>query len=174
MSCANQGPGSHSTVLKPGRIRVSAGILLYRKTDGQLEVLLAHPGGPHFAQKDRGHWTIPKGEPDGEEELHAVALREFTEETGMTVTGPYLELGWIQQKGGKIVHAWAAETSHAGRPKVTSNRFKMEWPPRSGRFQEFPEVDRAEFFQLAEAREKIKETQRPFLDRLEEKILAAP
>ena len=150
--------------------RVSAGILLYRRRAGALEVLLAHPGGPLFAKKDEGHWTIPKGEPAPGEALEAVAVREFAEEIGVAVHGERQPLGWIKQKGGKIVHGWAVETEQRSFPEIKSNSFSMEWPPRSGRFQEFPEVDRAEFFSLDDARKKIKETQRPFLDRLEKLV----
>jgi len=153
------------------RKRISAGILLYRINQGALEVLLAHPGGPLFTKKDEGHWTIPKGEPGENEELLAVAVREFFEEIGTEVEGPFLELGTIQQKGGKIVYAWAAETKKLLIPEVKSNSFRMEWPPFSGKLQDFPEVDRAEFFRLEKARAKIKETQRPFLDRLEKIVI---
>lgn len=151
-------------------MRVSAGILLFRRTSDGLEVLLAHPGGPFFEGRDRGHWTIPKGEPDPDEPLPDAASREFTEEIGLPLPdGARLDLGSITQKGGKVVHAWAVEgdldpgTAHS----VT---FEMEWPPRSGRQQSFPEIDRVEWFTPAEARRRIKDTQAPLIDRLEEAL----
>jgi len=147
--------------------RVSSGILLYRRPGGRLEVLLAHPGGPYFARKDEGHWTIPKGEVDPGEEFVSVGRREFEEETGQPVPeGPSRELGSIVQKGGKIVHAWAVEGDldpDAG----ASNTFEVEWPPGSGRRQSFPEIDRVAWFDAGEARRRIKATQIPFIDRLE-------
>ena len=137
---------------------------MYRRRNGRLEFFLAHPGGPFTRLKDEGHWTIPKGEPDTDEALLEVAKREFKEETGIEPHGPYIELGSIRQKGGKLVFAWAFEGDCDG--PVCSNTFKMEWPPKSGKQCDFPEVDRAEFFPLAEARKKIKETQFPLLERL--------
>jgi predicted NUDIX family NTP pyrophosphohydrolase len=147
----------------------SAGILLYRRTadTGTLEVLLAHPGGPWFATKDAGHWSIPKGEADGDELLMDVARREFSEETGHPVPGARpIELGSIVQKGGKIVHAWAVE-GDLDPDAAHSNLFETEWPPRSGRRATFPEIDRVAWFGPAEARAMIKPTQIPLLDRLE-------
>jgi predicted NUDIX family NTP pyrophosphohydrolase len=147
--------------------RVSSGILLYRRPGGRLQVLLAHPGGPYFARKDEGHWTIPKGEVDPGEDLISVGRREFEEETGQPVPeGPPRELGSIVQKGGKIVHGWAVEGDldpEAG----ASNTFEVEWPPGSGRRQTFPEIDRVAWFDADEARRRIKATQIPFIDRLE-------
>ena len=140
---------------------------MYRWTNGQLEVFLAHPGGPFFKSKDDGHWTIPKGEVDEGESLLTTARREFQEEVGIEPHGEFLPLGSIQQKGGKIVHAWAFEGDCAAEHQFRSNTFPMEWPPKSGRFVDVPEVDRAEFFPLDVARKKIKETQQPLLDRLE-------
>ena len=137
---------------------------MYRRRNGVLEFFIAHPGGPYSRKKDDGFWTIPKGEEDAGESLLEVALREFEEETGIKPKPPYIELGSIQQKGGKIVHAWAFEGDHEG--PIRSNNFSMEWPPRSGNFQEYPEVDRAQFFTLEAARVKIKETQFPLLERL--------
>jgi len=137
---------------------------MYRRRNGRLEFFLAHPGGPFARLKDEGHWTIPKGEPDPGEELLDVAQREFKEETGLAPHGPFIELGSIQQKGGKWVFAWAFEGECEG--PVCSNTFKIEWPPKSGTMCDFPEVDRAEFFSLEEARKKIKETQFPLLERL--------
>ena len=145
-------------------VRVSAGLVMYRRRHGQLEFFLAHPGGPFSKKKEDGYWTIPKGEPDGGEVLLEVAKREFKEETGLDPRGPYIELGSIQQKGGKWVHAWGFE-GDCDQP-ICSNTFQMEWPPKSGKMCEFPEMDRAEFFTLEDARRKIKETQFPLLERL--------
>lgn len=153
--------------------RIAAGLLMYRQCDGTLEVLLAHPGGPYFVKKDNGAWTVPKGEPDaGEEDLLATAKREFQEETGIEPAADrYLPLGSIKQKGGKVVHAWAME-GDCDPGECCSNLFQMEWPPKSGQLQEFPEMDRAEWFTLAAARLKIKASQVPLLERLEELVLA--
>ena len=140
---------------------------MYRLKNGEVEVLLAHPGGPFFKAKDDGHWTIPKGEIEPGEALLETACREFKEEVGLEPSGEFLPLGSIRQKGGKIVHAWAFEGDHADDFRVHGGLFEMEWPPHSGRIQSFPEIDRAEFFPLKAASEKIKETQRPLLDRLE-------
>jgi len=142
--------------------------LMYRIRNGALEVFLAHPGGPLFRNKDDGHWTIPKGEPPEDESLPAAAIREFEEETGIKPEGTFLELGSIRQKGGKIVHAWAFEGDYDDSRPVRSNTFEMEWPPRSGRIQSFPEVDRARFFALSEAKKKLKESQWPLVERLTE------
>jgi predicted NUDIX family NTP pyrophosphohydrolase len=148
----------------------SAGILLYRRSayDERLEVLLAHPGGPWFAAKDAGHWSIPKGEAHGDEGLLDVARREFAEETGHDVPStPPIELGSIVQKGGKRVHAWAVE-GDLDPERAHSNLFETEWPPRSGRRAQFPEIDRVAWFGPEEARRMIKSTQIPLLERLEE------
>jgi predicted NUDIX family NTP pyrophosphohydrolase len=143
----------------------SAGILLYRRTP-DLEVLLVHPGGPFWAKKDEGAWSIPKGEHDEGEDAQACALREFTEETGSAPSpGELDDLGAIKQKAGKVVQAWALEGDLDART-VRSNTFSMQWPPRSGRMQEFPEVDRAEWFDLDAARQRINPAQAAFLDRL--------
>ena len=153
------------------RPRRSAGLLLYRRSgaDG-IEVLLAHPGGPIWAKRDEGVWTVPKGEFHDGEEAWAVARREFEEETGHPPPdGEPIELGEIRQKGGKLVEAWALEgdldpaTAH-------SNTFPMEWPPRSGRWITIPEIDRVEWFAPDEARRRIKDTQIPFIDRLLEAV----
>jgi predicted NUDIX family NTP pyrophosphohydrolase len=146
----------------------SAGIVLYRRADGgPVEVLLAHPGGPWFAAKDAGHWSIPKGEADPDEALLDVARREFTEETGHAVPDlPPIELGSIVQKGGKKVHAWAVE-GDLDPALAHSNLFETEWPPKSGRRAQFPEIDRVAWFGPDEARRMIKPTQIPLLDRLE-------
>lgn len=139
---------------------------MYRVLGGQLQVFLAHPGGPLFARKDEGHWSIPKGELDGNEEPLAAALREFSEEVGFTPSGDFIPLGSITQKGGKVVQAWAFAGNWGESQKHECNTFKLEWPPHSGRIQEFTEIDRVGFFTIAEARRKLKESQHPFLDRL--------
>jgi predicted NUDIX family NTP pyrophosphohydrolase len=155
--------------------RIAAGLLMYRLRDRGLEVLLAHPGGPYFANKDAGAWTIPKGEPDPgedcdrEEGLLAIAIREFEEETGMMPHGVYVPLGSIKQKGGKVVHAWAFQ-GDCDPAACRSNLFTMEWPPKSGRQMEFPEMDRAEWFDLETARVKIKAGQGGLLDELKERL----
>jgi predicted NUDIX family NTP pyrophosphohydrolase len=147
--------------------RTSAGILLWRRREGRVEVLLGHPGGPYFAGKDNDHWTVLKGEVDPGEDLLAVARREFEEETGHPLPeGPTIELGEIRQKSGKRVLVWAVEGDLDTQTAV-SNSFEMEWPPRSRRIREFPEIDRVAWFDLGEARVKIKAAQAPFLDRIE-------
>ena len=149
--------------------RRSAGILLHRGGREGREVLLVHPGGPFWARRDDGAWSIPKGEYDDGEEPLAAALREFEEEVGSALdhVGELVELGEVRQRNRKLVTAWAAE-GDVDASAVRSNTFTMEWPPRSGRTQEFPEIDRAEWFTLARAREKLIEAQVAFLDRLEE------
>jgi predicted NUDIX family NTP pyrophosphohydrolase len=144
----------------------SAGLLMYRRCAHGPEVLLVHPGGPFYAKKDLGVWSVPKGEiEEGADEL-TTAIRELREETGIEATGPYLPLGEVRQKSGKTVVAWAFE-GDCDPAETRSNTFRLEWPPGSGRFQEFPEVDRAAFFDLAEARRRILPAQSPLLDRLE-------
>jgi predicted NUDIX family NTP pyrophosphohydrolase len=141
----------------------SAGILLYRRRGGSLEVFLAHPGGPFWAKKDLGAWTIPKGEIDeGEEPLEA-AKREFAEEIGVELEGEFRALEPIRQKGGKTVLAWAVE-GDCDPADVRSNLFSMEWPPRSGKQAEFPEIDRAQWFSLEEAARRILPSQLPLLE----------
>jgi predicted NUDIX family NTP pyrophosphohydrolase len=152
--------------------RLSAGLLMYRIREGAVEVLLAHPGGPFFRNKDEGAWSIPKGEPDAGEDLLATAQREFEEETGVKPHGPFMPLQPIQQKGGKIVHAWAF-AGDCDPAAVKSNTFTMEWPPRSGRLAEFPEMDRAEFFDLDTAVKKIKAGQEALIDELKKKFPVA-
>ena len=149
--------------------RKSAGLLLYRLRHGDLEVLLAHPGGPFFTRKDLGHWTIPKGEVEVGEELLETAIREFREEVGVVVdpASRFLELGSIRQRGGKVVHAWAVQGDYDSTQPIPTSTFEMEWPPHSGKQRKFPELDRLEFFALADARRKLKDTHLPFLDRLE-------
>jgi predicted NUDIX family NTP pyrophosphohydrolase len=144
----------------------SAGVLLYRRSGGAPEVLLVHPGGPFWARRDAGAWSIPKGEyEDGDDPL-AAALREFEEETGTALqAGELRDLGEVKQKAGKVVKAWAAE-GDLDADAVRSNTFTMEWPPRSGRTAEFPEIDRAGWFGVEEAREKLNPAQAEFLERL--------
>jgi predicted NUDIX family NTP pyrophosphohydrolase len=147
--------------------RTSAGLLLWRRRDGRLEVLLGHPGGPYFAKKDHGHWTVLKGEVERGEDLLAVARREFEEETGHPApAGTTVELGSIRQKSGKVVLAWGLQ-GDLDPATATSNTWQVEWPPRSGRMASFPEIDRVAWFDLSEARRRIKPAQAPFLDRLE-------
>ncbi len=146
----------------------SAGIALYRRTDSGLEVLLVHPGGPIWSRRDRGTWSIPKGEYEPGEDPLAAAKREFGEELGVApAEGRLDDLGEVRQKSGKLVQAWALE-GDLDSGAIRSNTFELEWPPRSGRIQQFPEVDRAQWFTLAEAREKINPAQVPLLERLEE------
>jgi predicted NUDIX family NTP pyrophosphohydrolase len=146
--------------------RRSAGILLYRRGgDGAVEILLAHPGGPIFAKRDEGVWSIPKGEIDPGEDPWDVARREFEEETGHPPPdGSAIELGEITQKGGKIVVAWALE-GDLDSAAAHSNTFPFQWPPRSGRYITIPEIDRVEWFAPNDARRKLKDTQHPFIDR---------
>jgi predicted NUDIX family NTP pyrophosphohydrolase len=148
--------------------RLSAGILLWRRRGDGIEVLLGHPGGPFFARKDAGVWSVLKGEPDaGEADLELLARREFEEETGhVPPEGPTIDLGEIRQSGRKVVRCWAIE-GDLDPADAASNTFEMEWPPRSGRMQEFPEIDRVAWFEPAAARTKINAAQVAFLDRLE-------
>ena len=144
----------------------SAGLLMFRGDGDGLRVLLVHPGGPFFANKDAGVWTLPKGMPDDGEDLLDCAKREFREETGFDPgPGPFLPLGEVKQKGGKVVHAWAFE-GDCDPEQVKSNTFSCQWPPRSGKWASFPEVDRAAFFTLDAAREKMNPAQAGFLDKL--------
>jgi predicted NUDIX family NTP pyrophosphohydrolase len=150
----------------------SAGILLYRHRGGEVEFLLVHPGGPFWAKKDAGAWSIPKGQIEDEEEPRACAIRELEEELGKAPEldpEQLIELGSIKQKAGKVVEAWAAEADFDP-AALASNSFEMEWPPRSGKQQEFPEVDRAEWFSPDAARAKILPAQAEFLDRLLERL----
>ena len=147
---------------------------MFRRSRGALELLLAHPGGPFFARKDAGAWTIPKGEAAPDEDLLTRARIEFEEEVGIAATSDcWIELGSIKQKGGKTVHAWAFESDLPEGFVVSSNDFEIEWPPRSGRRAKFPEVDQACFFDEATAREKLKATQLPLIDRLREHLASA-
>ncbi len=158
--------------------KISAGLILYRKHNGDIEVLLVHPGGPFWAKKDLGAWSIPKGEVDNPgDDLLLVAKREFEEEAGfasagfdkLTARGNFLPLGSITQKGGKIVQAWAFE-GDCDPQAIKSNTIFIEWPPRSGKQMEIPEVDRAEFFEINIAKTKINPGQIPFLENLEVEI----
>lgn len=150
-------------------MKKSAGILLYKRLSEGLQVLLVHPGGPFWAKRDDGAWSIPKGEYGSEEQALAAASREFTEELGCIPEGEPQALGEARQNSSKIVTAFALE-GEFDVGKLHSNRFEMEWPPRSGRIRSFPEVDRAGWFALPTARQKIVPGQRPFIDRLEEMI----
>ena len=143
----------------------SAGLLLYRQQPDGIGVLLVHPGGPFWRTKDDGAWSIPKGEFESSEVPLDAAKREFREETGLTIDGEFRPLGSAKQKGGKIVHAWAIE-SDCDAAAIRSNTFAIEWPPKSGRMQEFPEIDRAQWFSIDTARTKIHAGQAPFLIRL--------
>jgi predicted NUDIX family NTP pyrophosphohydrolase len=147
----------------------SAGLLMYRWRSGHIEVFLVHPGGPIWAKKDLGAWSIPKGEYIENEQPLEVAKREFKEETGFTAQGHFADLGAVKQSGGKVVYAWTVE-GDCDPDKLTSNTFQMEWPPRSGRRIEIPEVDRGEWFSINIAREQILKSQAPFLDRLLHKL----
>lgn len=144
----------------------SAGVLIYRRGDSGLEVLLAHPGGPYWRNRDVGAWQLPKGEIGPEERPEAAALREVQEELGVVLEGPLQPLGEVRQAGGKIVIAFAAEHDF-GADAIVSNLFSMEWPPRSGTWQSFPEVDAARWMTLEQARAAMLPSQLPFVDRLE-------
>jgi predicted NUDIX family NTP pyrophosphohydrolase len=146
--------------------KTSAGILLFRRRGDVVEVFLVHPGGPYWARKDNGAWSIPKGEVEVGEDLLRRAKLEFAEETGVTVEGSFAPLEPITQAGGEIVHAWAVE-GDLDAATIRSNTFSLEWPPGSGKVREFPEVDRARWFGLAAAREKIINGQRALLQQLE-------
>ena len=148
----------------------SAGILMYRRAGSNLEVLLVHPGGPYWRKKDEGAWSIPKGEMDEGEDAEVAARREFMEETGVALSGALDPLGEIRQRGGKLVIAFAVEGDVDVRT-IRSNTFEIEWPPKGGRMQSFPEIDRAEWFDLPAARTKILECQRPLLDKLARSVI---
>jgi predicted NUDIX family NTP pyrophosphohydrolase len=156
----------------PKRANVSAGLLLFRRSAGGLELWLAHPGGPFWERRDAGAWTLPKGVVEEGEDPLACAIREFEEETGFRPRGEYLPLGSVRQKAGKTVHAWAWE-GDADPEAVRSNHMRAEWPRGSGRWISFPEVDRCAWFDPATAREKINPAQAELIDRLE-KLLAGP
>lgn len=152
----------------PRRNEVSAGILAYRRNGSGLEVLLAHPGGPYWRSKDEGAWSIPKGAVESGDVI-ACAKREFNEETGFTADGPLAALTPLRQKSGKMVHAFAMEADF-DTAAFSSNSFEMEWPPRSGKLQKFPEIDRVAYFNLATARKKILPGQRAFIEELVRKL----
>jgi len=151
--------------------KTSAGLLMYRLAQNTIQVLLVHPGGPFWEKKDEGAWSTPKGEAEPGEDLLAVARREFREELGLEATGPFVALAPVKQKGGKVVHAWAFE-GDCDPSQIASNTFTMEWPPKSGRQMEFPEVDRADFFDLETAKRKVNPGQVPLLAELETLVLS--
>lgn len=162
-----------------GKMKTSAGLLMFSRHHGELEVLLVHPGGPYFRNKDEGWWTIPKGEALENEDLLTRAKTEFEEELGISVPDAashgggdhdWIELGSVKQKGGKTVFAWAFPGVLPPGFKLASNRFEMEWPPRSGQKEQFPEIDQASFFPLELARSKINPAQIAFLERLREAL----
>ena len=152
--------------------RRSAGLLMYRRRDRHVEVLLIHPGGPFWARRDEGAWCIPKGEFTDEEPLEA-ARREFQEETGYPVSGDFHPLAPIKQAGGKTVYAWAV-AGDCDAEAIRGNSFTMEWPPRSGQWRSYPEADRAAWFSLPQAREKILKSQQPLLEELEQLLKEQP
>ena len=155
------------------RPNVSAGLLLYRRSHNGLEIFLAHPGGPFWKNRDAGAWTIPKGVIDPEEEPMDAALREFTEETGITPQGPFAPLGSVRQRAGKTIHAWAWE-GDADANRTTSNEMRTEWPRGSGQWITFPEVDRCAWFDRATARIMINPAQAELIDRLEALLASVP
>lgn len=148
---------------------LSAGILLYRRQTGKIEVFLVHPGGPFWARKDDGAWSIPKGEYTSGEDPLTVAKREFKEETGSGISGTFDALAPLTQPSGKVISAWAVE-GEIDAASISSNTFSLEWPPKSGRRQEFPEVDRAAWFDFPSAQRKLLPGQRPFLDELQQRL----
>jgi predicted NUDIX family NTP pyrophosphohydrolase len=150
-------------------MKKSAGILVYRFYSGELEVFLVHPGGPFWKNKDDGAWSIPKGEYAEDEDPLEAAKREFEEETGIVCDGKFITLDPIKQKGGKMVSAWALE-KHIDAKSIKSNLFSMEWPPKSGKMQEFPEVDKAAWFGLNDAKQKINPSQAALIDQLITKL----
>jgi predicted NUDIX family NTP pyrophosphohydrolase len=145
-------------------MKISAGLLMFRHTKQSPEFFLVHPGGPYFKNKDLGYWTIPKGEVIAEENLLETAQREFFEETGIKPSAPYIELGLVKQKGGKVVHAWAFEKDC--KEPIQCNSFTLEWPPKSGTLVSFPEVDKGLYFGFEEALIKINQAQSEFILRL--------
>jgi len=151
----------------------SAGLIMFRRKTNVIEVLLAHPGGPFWSKKDLGAWSIPKGEYGDAEDPLTAAKREFTEELGLVPQGEFIPLGEVRQPGGKIVAAWAFE-GDCDPSKVRSNTFSMEWPPHSGKMEQFPEIDRAEWFSLETARSKLLKGQLSLLDRLESAAIRLP
>lgn len=146
-------------------VKRSAGLLMYRRRNDELEVFLVHPGGPFWAKKDHGSWSIPKGQYQDDEAALEAAKREFTEETGFAANGHFLSLGEVTQSGGKLVSVWAVE-GDCDPAKMVSNSCQIEWPPQSGRMIEIPEADRGAWFDVAEAKARILRAQLPFLDRV--------
>ncbi len=147
---------------------VSAGLLMFSKENDELKFFLVHPGGPFFTKKDDGYWSIPKGLPNEREDFFDTAKREFKEETGIKPEGEFILLDSVKQKSGKIVHAWAFQTELNEVKEIKSNTFNMEWPPKSGKIQSFPEIDKGEFFDREGALKKINTAQAEFIFRLEE------
>ena len=160
----------HKSEKSPARSNTSAGLRIFRRKGPALEVLLVHPGGPFFRNKDEGAWTIPKGEVVFGEDLLSRAQTEFEEELGIRLSADWIPLGSVKQKGGKTVHAWAFEGDLPAGFELKSNVFEIEWPPRSGKRQKFPEIDQAVFFTEGVARQKINSAQIAFLDRLRERL----
>jgi predicted NUDIX family NTP pyrophosphohydrolase len=146
---------------------LSAGLMMYSLKNSKLKIFLIHPGGPFFSKKDEGYWGIPKGLPEKDEDLFKAAKREFEEETGIVPEGEFIPLDSVRQKSGKKVYAWAYEVENDAPIEITCNTFEMEWPLRSGKKQNFPEVDKGEFFTAEEAKKKINPSQKDFIDRLE-------
>jgi predicted NUDIX family NTP pyrophosphohydrolase len=146
----------------------SAGLVMFTFKDNKLEILLVHPGGPFFTKKDNGYWGIPKGLVENDENIFQAAIREFEEETGIKPEGEYVPLGEIKQNSGKIVHAWALEVKDDSLLNFKSNTFELEWPPNSGKKQNFPEVDKCEFFTLEEVEKKITPSQIPLINNLKD------
>ena len=149
--------------------QVSAGLVMYRKSGSSVKIFLVHPGGPFWAKKEEGAWSIPKGLVQEDEDKLEAAKREFAEETSIVPSGPFIDLGQIRQKSGKLVYAWAF-AGNCDPPSIKSNTFTLEWPPRSGRMSEFPEIDRGEFFATAEALRKINPQQAEFVNRLKDRL----
>lgn len=156
-------------ILKQQTMKKSAGLLLYKQIAGQFQFFLVHPGGPFWKNKDLGSWSIPKGELVEDEDALETAKREFQEETGIISVGVFVPLTPLKQKSGKIIYAWALEMD-IDAARILSNEFKMEWPPRSGQFKFFPEVDRGGWFLAAEAKQKINPSQAAFIDELVAKL----
>ena len=156
------------------RGKVSAGLLMYRVSEGQLEVFLARPGGPWFPHRQQDIWTVPKGEVESGEELLGAAVREFHEEVGLQAQGPFISLGSIRQRGGKTVHAWAFEGDWDPSTPLQTSMVEVEWPAGTGRWSTWPEIDEVAFFTLKEARSHMKLAQQSFLDRLQEHLLSKP
>lgn len=154
------------------RGKVSAGLLMYRVSEGQLEVFLARPGGPWFPHRQQDIWTIPKGEVESGEELLGAAVREFHEEVGLEAHAPFISLGSIRQRGGKTVHAWAFEGDWDPKIPLQTSMVEVEWPAGTGRWSTWPEIDEVAFFTLKEARSHMKLAQQSFLDRLQEHLLS--